>query len=133
MFPLSSTPLPRPAARLFACAKVTRDGVFPARESECRRWRPAGVWNSTSKLLFAFGKRELGFNINIFCEFFYRGEIPKGGTQESEGEATAVRSNQTFNMPASVKTPVFTSMVHGKVQPQTSWQGEGSERGESGA
>eukprot|EP00752_Nemacystus_decipiens_P007415 g6630.t3 len=32
------------------------------------------------------------------------------------------RSNEAFNMPASVKSPVFTSMVHRKVQPQTSWQ-----------
>lgn len=38
------------------------------------------------------------------------------------------RSNEAFNMPASVQTPVFTSMVHRKVQPQTSWQGEGRER-----
>ena len=33
-------------------------------------------------------------------------------------------------MPASVKSPVFTSMVHRKVQPQTAWQGEGRERRE---
>eukprot|EP00903_Cladosiphon_okamuranus_P008249 g7940.t1 len=36
---------------------------------------------------------------------------------DSEG-----RSSEAFNMPASVKSPVFTSMVHRKVQPQTSWQ-----------
>lgn len=32
-------------------------------------------------------------------------------------------------MPASVKSPVFTSMVHRKVQPKTSWQGEGARGG----